>query len=164
MPTLTDRRAKSFEYASDATKQLIGLATAVIAFTVTFSKDFLADLAHPLKVVAVGSWVLFLCSAICGLLILYALAGQLDPGSSDPEENWSLPSIWAGSVSLLMKAQQITFAMALLVTITFAGIALFQQRAPAPTPTCCECAIGHCCCSATDHRGDERKAPPPKSP
>ena len=144
MPDMSDRRAKSFEYASDATKQLIGLATGVVAFTVTFGKDFLSGLPHGLQWVAIVAWVLFLGSAITGLLILYALAGQLDPGDpSIPEERWSAPSIWAGAVRVLMMSQQVCFGAALVVTIVFAGIAVLEQPAAGAASAG---TVEQCCC------------------
>lgn len=127
----SDRRAKSFDYAAEATKQLIALATGVIAFTVTFSKDYLASVSKPLKVVAAGSWALYVISACAGLLILYALAGQLDPGGElEDESKWSGARIWAGSVRGLMMVQQVMFALALLVTVAFASLAIFGDRPP----------------------------------
>jgi hypothetical protein len=141
MARFGNRRQKSFEYASDATKQLIGLATGVIAFTVTFAKDFLSGVSAPLKILAVVSWAFYLLSTILGLLVLYSLAGQLDPGGKDsekqdPDENkWHTATIWATPVRGLMKAQEAAFGLALLVTVLFSAIALWSNSPGSRTDT-----------------------------
>jgi hypothetical protein len=136
------RRQKSFDYYLEAAKQLITLATAVIAFTVTFAKDFVGGTSPFGKWVAAFAWGFYLCSIVCGLFAVYTLTGQLDPGSdevgaADPSAEKSAlppPSIWAGNVQRTVKSQQTMFALGLAFSILFGIASLFFPPKPAGAP------------------------------
>lgn len=82
---VSERRLKAFEYTAESIKQLITIAAAIIAFTVTFATDFVSGVEGGAKWVAAGSWVLLLVSVCSGVLALQSLAGQLDQTeSTDP--------------------------------------------------------------------------------
>jgi hypothetical protein len=66
---------KAFEFATDASKQLITLSTGVIALTVTFNKDFIGQTASGAKAWLVWAWFFFLVSIFFGCWFLYAVAG-----------------------------------------------------------------------------------------
>ncbi|HEU4710159.1 MAG TPA: hypothetical protein VFS76_01275 [Pyrinomonadaceae bacterium] len=123
---MDERRQKAFDFAAEATKQLITIASAIIAFTVTFAKDFLGNVASGHKWIAAVAWFFYFLSIVSGVLTMYALAGQLEPGG----EETAKPSIWGGGATLFMGAQQIFFAVAVLVTFLFGILALYS---PAPT-------------------------------
>ena len=78
----TEERAKlSFEYARDATKQLMTLATGFIALTVTFSKDFIGNAPDEFKWVFGLVWFLLFISVFFGQFCLMAMTHAL--GSKD---------------------------------------------------------------------------------
>ena len=128
------RRQKAFDFAAEATKQLITIASAIIAFTVIFAKDFLGSVAPGHKWIAAVAWFFYFLSIVSGVLTLYALAGQLEPGGGVKPQ----PSIWGGGLRWLMGAQQVFFAVAVFVTLVFGILALYSPPAtvqPNPPPT-----------------------------
>lgn len=75
--TFEENDKKAFDFAADAAKQLITLATALIALTITFFKDFAgADSTGGIDLMP-WSWGLLLVSLVLGLSHLYALTGAL---------------------------------------------------------------------------------------
>ena len=53
---MTEETKKAFEFAQDTTKQLITLATAIIALTITFAKDFVVNVEPSIKIYVFFSW------------------------------------------------------------------------------------------------------------
>jgi hypothetical protein len=108
-------KGKTFDFASSSSKQLITLATGVVAITVTF-KNTLGPLPDWAKWVLIMGWVVYLLSIVFGVWTLYALTAQLDATS---------PSIWKGSVTFPSAMQIICFlvATALVVIASIAGFA-----------------------------------------
>jgi hypothetical protein len=141
------RRQKAFDVVGEATKQLIAVATGIIAFTVTFSKDFVANARPAFKWLAVVAWILYFVSVAFGLGVLYALSGQLEPGSTNNEDAQEksrgdgeatdaiTPSIWADSVNYCMQAQHVCFVIGLLLTLIFAVCTLYWPGEPDPAKT-----------------------------
>lgn len=147
-PTVSERRVKSFEYTAESIKQLITLATAMIAFTVTFAKDFVGSVEGGAKWVAAGGWAMLLISVCSGVFALQALAGQFDqtaaPNAADPgESGWPLPSIWSAPVKVCWILQQVTFGLGLLIMIIFGSISLAtpQRTPPAAQPSATICVV-----------------------
>lgn len=66
---------KAFDFAQDVTKQVLTLATGIIAVTITFFKDFALHAPGAAKALMAWSWVLYLASVIFGLWTLLALTG-----------------------------------------------------------------------------------------
>lgn len=67
----------SFEFAQDLTKQLITLATGIIALEITFSKDLINKVSDCARYCAIISWSAFLLSIVFGVMTLMALTGNL---------------------------------------------------------------------------------------
>lgn len=117
---MDEQRKKAFDFAQDVAKQLITLATGVIAITLTFSKDFATHAGgggvHQL---VAFSWYFFLVSILCGLWTLLALTGNLEPSapSDDP------PSIRTVNVTLPAVLQIFCFAVGMLLVILFGVLA-----------------------------------------
>jgi hypothetical protein len=112
--SFTERQQKAFDFCADATKQLLTVATAIIAFTITFAKDFVVNVRNSAKIWAYLSWSGYLLSIVCGILTLYALTAQLEPSqpSIHPPSIRKGPSGW----SFL---QQLFFVIALILTVIF---------------------------------------------
>jgi hypothetical protein len=70
-PPLPDWRGKSFDFAADATKQLITVATGVVTAAVIFSKDF----SPTGRGFAVTAWIFLILSVIFGIITLLGLVG-----------------------------------------------------------------------------------------
>jgi hypothetical protein len=74
-----DRTSKAFDFASDATKQLITLATAIVTVTVTFGTSVFPNAPSWVQYVLFSAWFAYLVSIALGILTLQALTGTLDP-------------------------------------------------------------------------------------
>ncbi|SRR5258708_1461076 len=72
-----DQTKEAFKAASDTTKQIITLATGVMALEITFLKDVVTTLTAYGRVFILTSWVAFLLSILFGVLTLMALTGSL---------------------------------------------------------------------------------------
>ncbi|MGH7696780.1 MAG: hypothetical protein ACRENH_17455 [Gemmatimonadaceae bacterium] len=116
---MDERMQKAFDFAQESTKQFIALSTGIIAVSITFSKDFVSTVDGSAKVLAVVSWGFFLFSVFCGLWVLMALTGTLEP--NDPNTK---PSIRGKNVTIPAGLQSLTFFIGLLLTVLFGIIAL----------------------------------------
>jgi hypothetical protein len=76
---LDPRIQLAFQFASDLAKQLITLASAIIALSVTFAKDLLKSPTHLQTRLLQFSWVCYILSVIAGVWSLMALTGSLAP-------------------------------------------------------------------------------------
>jgi hypothetical protein len=121
MPELGARALAAYGVAQELTKQLITLATAVFALTLTFA-DQIARPGRGCRTLLEVSWVLFLVSVGFGLLTLMALAGQIaEPGTKTDggghEEVIDSITTWAIRTPALVQA--LTFAAALVLTLIY---------------------------------------------
>jgi hypothetical protein len=117
---MDDRKKMAFSFASDLTKQLITLATAVIGAVVTFGDKLLF-----LNVTGPLAWALAIygLSAVAGGFALMALTGQL--GSPKLDENTC--SAYAPGVRIFAALQILTFMAA---TAIFAAAAVGLANVP----------------------------------
>ena len=122
------RKQKSFDYTSEAAKQLITIATAITIFTVTFNKDVAGgqpgNMAETNKWLLVTAWIYFFISILGGLGTIYLLIGQLDSGEEDTSLSTN-PSIWNKPVNFAMIFQQLSFVCGLFFTAVFGITALY---------------------------------------
>jgi len=112
---LPKRTELAFDYARDSTKQLMTLATGVVALTVTFSKDFIGAASPDLKHYVIGSWILLLISVGFGQWCLMALTGVLGSQKQPPP----LLSVYAGGIVLPAILQVLTFIGGLSLILIF---------------------------------------------
>src|SRR2546425_9281548 len=110
---MDDQRAKAFDFAADVTKQLLTLATAIVAFTITFSGNFSTALSRGGGPYLGAAWVAFLVSIIFGLWTLLALTGTVEPSPKYPAEF----SIRGANVRIPAALQILTFLTAVGLTI-----------------------------------------------
>jgi hypothetical protein len=101
---------KAFDFAADTVKQLITLATGIIALTITFSKDFLGDTEEG-RGLLMWSWGLYLISIIFGIVTMLALTGILGRRKDD--------SIYSPNVRLLAGGQIVSFLVATGLIVLF---------------------------------------------
>jgi len=117
---LDERARASFDFAQESTKQMITLATGIIALTITFQKDFLSSSSIPAdaKILAPLSWLFFLLSVIAGLWTLLALAGSLD------HRNQGQPSIYGKNIIIPSIIEILCFVTGLGLTVWYGYLAL----------------------------------------
>ena len=123
---MTEQQKKAFDFASDVIKQLITLATGIIAITITFSKDIVGASMLTDSITIFISWGLFILSIICGILALLALTGTLDPLTpSDPP---TVPSVNSNSIKLFSAIQILSFIAGLICTVVFGITAINDAK------------------------------------
>jgi cytochrome bd-type quinol oxidase subunit 2 len=125
-----DRRKAAFDYASDATKQLLTLATGIIAVSITFSTDIIANTtAH--RWALITAWIVYLVSIVCGVWALLSLTGELEQTQANPTD----PSIRGSNVRLPSILQIIAFLAATICLVLYAGLTFETKATPSPTTT-----------------------------
>jgi Ca2+/H+ antiporter len=142
---------KAFDFAADATKQLITLSTAIIALTITFSKDIVgaANIGNSFSIFA--AWILFILSIVFGILTLLALTGTLQPMNkkknseeesdteSEEQETTAEPiSINESNIRLLSGLQIGTFILALIFTVSFGFSSINSSKEDTKNKDCIE--------------------------
>lgn len=129
---MSERGLKAFDFASDATKLLISLATGVIALTVTFLKNVVPSGDGNTELLLGAAWVLYGLSVLFGLVTLLALAGELDP-HNEPAS----PSIYTIGIRIFSLGQMILFLVATICIIWFGFryVDDLHDLQPTPRPT-----------------------------
>jgi len=117
LKVLSDATAKAFDFAQDVTKQVLTLATGILALTITFIKDFANHAPRAAEVLMGLSWVAYLVSVVFGLWTLMALTGTLQPLRPDNLK----PSIQGINVRRPATLQLACFFVALVLSV-WAGI------------------------------------------
>jgi hypothetical protein len=114
---MDDKTSKAFDFAQESVKQLITLATGVIALGITFAKDFVSAVPAGARSLALWSWGAFLLSVLFGLWALLALTGTLDAEASVPV------SIRGTNVKIPATLQILFFVIGLSLTVWFGIVA-----------------------------------------
>ena len=118
MTTFDEQRKKAFDFCADATKQLVALSSAIVAFMVTFAKDFVTNVADDAKTYAYIAWGLHVVSIVLGVLVLLALTAQLEPKNPPASSPAAIPTI-RGSAATYSGFQIIVFVLAMAFTAFF---------------------------------------------
>ena len=112
-----DRHEKAFDFAQELCKQLITLSTGLIGLTITFWKEVIGAQEVHSPWLAYSSWYTLLGSVFCGIWMLMALTGVLEPTKADG--NYT-PSIRASSVVIPSVLQIFSFIAGLVLMVIFA--------------------------------------------
>jgi hypothetical protein len=112
-PDINERTKKSFDMAADASKQLITLATGIVALTITFSKDFVRGLSTDERVWVGRAWVAFFLSVIFGVWSLLALTGSM----GTRKRSRGYPTIFRPNATVPAFLQIIAFLVGMGITI-----------------------------------------------
>ncbi len=116
---MNDETKLAFEAARDTTKQLITLASAIIAVTITFSKDFVHSVEKSDRIFALCSWGAFLASVFFGVWTLMALTGSLAAKPPEGTES-ATASIYGLNILIPSAMQMLSFMAGLLLVVIFA--------------------------------------------
>jgi len=130
---MDDQQKKAFDFASDLTKQVITLSSGIIAFTVTFSKDFVKLDSTPKSAIWVLTlaWMFYLISIIAGVITLMGLTGQLEPVAAKSvdkaDKSEHTPKITASTIRYCSGAQLIAFLLATIFVPVFGVIIVWNK-------------------------------------
>jgi len=105
----TDWRKSAFDLAADSAKQLITVATGVIAATGLFSKD----LAGGAQWWALGSWLALTVSVLCGLSVLYNMSGQMHECAKISKN----PDLYEKGIKFFTKGQLLLFVLGIFLIV-----------------------------------------------
>ena len=111
---MDEQTKTAFASASDTSKQLITLATGLLALEITFAKDVIVTLDAAAKCLIGTSWVLLLLSVIAGVWTLLALTGSLAQTSAPTAQ-----SIFGRNVRIPAIFQILLFLGGLILTVWF---------------------------------------------
>lgn len=132
---MDDWRQKAFEFASDTVKQLITLATGVIALTITFSSDFLSSVPDGSKPFLMWGWLAYFISILGGVWTMLALTGTLGRispdgnGEEDTVKVKDIPaSIYGPHIRIPSAIQILLFLVGTILIIIFGINALLPSR------------------------------------
>ena len=111
---MDDQTKAAFASATDSCKQLIVLATGLLALEITFAKDLIgvARLSSIGKTVITVSWVLLLFSVVAGVWTLLALTGCLSSNTTP-----TCRSILGSNVRIPAILQILLFLGGLVLTV-----------------------------------------------
>ena len=114
---MSDWGQRAFDTVTEITKQVLTLATAIIALTITFVKDFATHASAGAKDTLAWGWGFYVLSILFGLLTLMASAGNQQRGTGRGVE----PTINSSNLRWMGGIQLTAFFVAIVLTV-IAGI------------------------------------------
>jgi len=108
---MDDQVKASFDWLGDVCKQLLTLATGIIALTVTFTHDLVGSVSGFAAYCLVSAWFFYLVSVIGGVWVMLAATGSLARSTS--------PNVYATNIRVPAYIQVIGFGLGLLATVLF---------------------------------------------
>jgi hypothetical protein len=127
---ISEQRKAAFDSASDVTKQLITLATGIIAISITFSKDIIGNTtAH--RAFLSASWIVYVVSIVFGVWTLLAITGELEPKTTLSRD----PSIRQSNVTAPSAIQILMFLAATVLLVLYAVLTFKTKATVAPGKT-----------------------------
>jgi hypothetical protein len=118
-----DYHEKAFEYAGETVRQVLTLATGIIALTVTFAHDIIEPGSQALPWMQ-WAWTLYGISIFFGILTLMAIAGNLNEAATSN----TIPNMYAQNIKLFGNLQIWICFLALILTIRFGIIGMNEAR------------------------------------
>lgn len=116
---LSTRDQKAFDFCLEAAKQMITLATGLIALGIAFMKDFAPTASGASRSVALWSWGLLVLSIVSGVTCILFMTGVL---SGEYEREGFRCSVWEPPIRWLALAQMVLFVFGLAVTVWAASL------------------------------------------
>jgi hypothetical protein len=134
-----ERVKKAVDAVSDLAKQLITLATGVVAITISFAKDIFGGHGGG-NALLVASWIGYLVCITAGVWVLMAIAGTLDPAMpANGVAKGGDGRVFGGNVRLPAGIQVVAFVVA-TVLVAVAGIVELRSGAAAGVAPAGSCA------------------------
>jgi hypothetical protein len=127
---LSKTTEKAFESASDASKLIITLATGIIAFTVTFSKELGGPTPKGCWQTSflLASWITLLISAVVGVWTQLALTEAMDPKLAAGQTSTE-PTINSGKIKCPFQIQIVTFLLGIIAVVLYGAFKVLLPTA-----------------------------------
>ncbi len=113
---MDERTTNTFEFAKESTTQLIGLATGVMALTITFASDLMPAGRTGCIWMMKVAWILYFISIVGGVWMLLAMTGTLCKGPATLNHS----HLFASNIRLPSFVQIIAFVLASGFALAFA--------------------------------------------
>lgn len=112
---MDEQTKAAFASAADTSKQLITLATGLLALEISFAKDLIAGVGADARHLVGLSWIALLLSVVAGVWTLLALTGSLSTTNPAPTPAGTM----ATNVQIPAIFQVLLFLAGLLLTVWF---------------------------------------------
>ena len=116
---MSDWCERAFDQVNEITKQVLTLATGIIALTITFVKDFATHAGAAAKDVLAWSWVFYVLSIVFGFMTLMASAGR----QQEAADNSTTPTVNAGNLRFCGIVQLSAFLVGIILTVIAGAMA-----------------------------------------
>jgi hypothetical protein len=159
---LPDTRKQAFDFAADATKQLIAVATGVVTATAVFSKDLNTVALY----LALASWIVLTISVLFGLFALLNMTGNLHNAVVK-----SVAPTLSQGIQFFSKLQFGSFLIGIILVIFFGFFAVGVKSSPdnklitincvvpnPPAPVIIQVPIASNPSTSTARKGSSKKA------
>ncbi len=127
-----DTRKQAFDFAADATKQLITVATGVVTATAVFSKD----LDRTARYWALASWIVLTISVLFGLFALLNMTGNLHNAIAK-----SVAPTLSEGIQFFSKLQLGSFLLGIILVMFFGFFAAGVKSPPENKPMTINCVV-----------------------
>ncbi|MBE5321131.1 hypothetical protein IM793_18355 [Pedobacter sp. MR2016-19] len=114
-----DFKEKSFDFANEALKLILTLATGVLAFTIAFMKDMIGENPVESKGCLFASWGLIMVSIASCLWALFAIIGTANTIGKNTSANPSPEGIYDGNIKIPTVAAILFFIAGMSFMIVF---------------------------------------------
>ena len=114
---MEDQLHIAFEFAADLSKQLITIATALLALSITFAKDLVKRLGERGQGYLVASWLALLISVLFGVVHLATLTGSLVALDG-------APPAFGSSIRASAMVQEVAFLLGMVMLVVYGRKAL----------------------------------------
>ncbi|MBK5188586.1 MAG: hypothetical protein JJD97_10075 [Gemmatimonadaceae bacterium] len=148
---ITDRKRISFEFVSDASKQVTTVAAALVGLSITFRQDLMKGVTDVPKILQ-ATVALYVLTVIMGVYVLLALTGalgrekaahpraaaMLNPGAAQLRDRGIADedlTIYRGSIRAPFFFQLLFFLLAVVGTFMFGWTRYGVPTKPATPPT-----------------------------
>jgi hypothetical protein len=112
---MDEKQKKAYDFASETSKQIITLSTAIITVTITFLKDIVKTIPTEDIFLLKWAWLAFLLAVLGGIWTLMGLTGSLVSTSMDQI---------GSNIRIPASLQVLAFLIGLALTILF-GVRAF---------------------------------------
>jgi hypothetical protein len=133
---LSDRVKLAFTFATDAVKQLLTLATAILTFSLAFSSDVVSGASAEDRLWLQWCWLVLAVSITAGGWTLLAMTGVIANEVVTPS-----PTIYEGSVRGPAAVQTLTFVVGLCLLATFGWFAISTENSKPASSSPGTCTI-----------------------
>lgn len=134
-PDAASQLIDGYKAGNELVKQLITLATGILALSITFTKDVLKAIPKSTRLLKVA-WLVYLFSIICGIWAMMAFTGMIFGVAIDGVTD-AVKNDRYGSSVIPLSAQLLSFviATACLIAFGFTSLKSLAQKQSAASST-----------------------------